>query len=123
MPVEPRERRKMDGVKDRPMQDQPAEVSTRTKQAGEVRARWAWAEASVWTDRMLAALENGVKGGVWFSLIDKVYNPSNLWAAWSKTARNQGAAGVDRITIKQYEHEVEANLKYLVEQLKLGHYQ
>ena len=25
--------------------------------------RWKWVEASVWTERMLAALGNGVKGG------------------------------------------------------------
>ena len=26
--------------------------------------QWAWVEASVWTDRMLAALGNGVRGGL-----------------------------------------------------------
>ena len=42
------------------------------KQAGETGSRkWDWVERSVWTDRMLEALEQGVKGGVWFSLIDK----------------------------------------------------
>ena len=25
--------------------------------------KWAWVEAAVWTERMLAALDNGVKGG------------------------------------------------------------
>jgi len=34
-----------------------------------LRQRWSWVEASIWTDRMLTALENGVKGGKWFSLI------------------------------------------------------
>ena len=34
--------------------------------------------AHVWTERMLEALEKGVKGGVWFSLIDKVYRPTTL---------------------------------------------
>src|ERR1039458_3854734 len=105
------------------MQHQPATVPQQAKEAGGDRARWAWTEASVWTDRMLAALENGVKGEVWFSLIDKVYNPKNLWAAWSKSARNQGSAGVDGITIEQYEREAESNLRHLSEQLKLGHYQ
>jgi RNA-directed DNA polymerase len=111
------------------MQDKPASVPIGARQvgdaheAGERRSRWAWVEASIWTDRMLAALENGVKGVVWFSLIDKVYNPRNLWAAWSKSALNEGSAGVDGITIKQYEHEVEANIRYLSEQLKLGTYQ
>ena len=44
-------------------------VSETTKQETEIRDRWSWVEACVWTDRMLAALENGVKGGCWFSLI------------------------------------------------------
>ena len=35
------------------------------------RRAWSWVEASVWNERMLAALENGVKGGKWFSLIPK----------------------------------------------------
>jgi RNA-directed DNA polymerase len=72
---------------------------------------------------MLTALEEGVKGDVWFSLIDKVYNLKNLWSAWSKTARNKGAAGVDGITIEQFEREAEANLQHLSEQLKLGTFQ
>ena len=110
------------------MQDKPATVP-RAKQAGEIleasqrRSRWSWVEASVWTDRMLAALENGVKGDVWFSLIDKVHKRSNLWSAWSDTARNKGAAGVDQITIEQYEREAEANLEHLAQELKLGTYQ
>ena len=35
--------------------------------------RWAWVEPTAWTTRMLTALETGVKGGRWFSLMDKVY--------------------------------------------------
>jgi RNA-directed DNA polymerase len=45
-------------------------------------------EASVWNERMLAALQNGVKGGKWFSLIDKVYRAETLWAAWQKVEGN-----------------------------------
>ena len=30
----------------------------------------SWVVRSVWTGRMLEALDKGVKGGVWFSLID-----------------------------------------------------
>ena len=33
------------------------------RKSGSVRTRWAWTEQSVWTDRMLTALEVGVKGG------------------------------------------------------------
>jgi len=36
---------------------------------------------------MLTALEEGVKGGVWFSLIDKVYAERTLRAAWSHVKR------------------------------------
>ena len=35
-------------------------------------------EATVWNERMLAALDNGVKGGKWFSLIDKVTESRRL---------------------------------------------
>ena len=72
---------------------------------------------------MLAALETEVKGDVWFRLIDKVYNPKNLWSAWAKSARNKGSAGVDGITIDRYEKDVEANLARLSEQLRTGNYQ
>ena len=46
-----------------PTEEKPAEVSE-TKQAGEATGRWTWVERAVWTDRMLEALETGVKGGV-----------------------------------------------------------
>ena len=36
---------------------------------------------------MLAALENGVKGGKWFSLMDKVYALATLQAAWQQVQR------------------------------------
>ena len=42
-------------------EERPAGVSE-TKQAGEATGRWAWVERAVWTDRMLEALETGVKG-------------------------------------------------------------
>jgi RNA-directed DNA polymerase len=43
-----------------------------TKQETDIYDRWLWVEASIWTKPMLTALENGVKGGKWFSLMDKV---------------------------------------------------
>ena len=54
-----------------PTDHTPAGVPEGANQVGEVRSRWAWAEPSVWTERMLTALERGVKGGKWFSLIDR----------------------------------------------------
>jgi hypothetical protein len=40
-------------------QAEPAGVTgaTQPKQAGDIRARWAWVEPAVWTDRMLTRLE------------------------------------------------------------------
>ncbi len=48
----------------RPSEDTPAAVP-QAKQAGEIRVRWTWVEPEGWTDRMLTALEQGVKGGSW----------------------------------------------------------
>lgn len=56
----------------------------------------------MWTDRMLAALEDGVKGGKWFSLIDKVYAGRTLEAAWKRVLANRGAAGVDGISVERF---------------------
>ena len=102
----------------------PAQVvrDTGAKQVGEVRARWAWTERVVWTDRMLTALEQGVKGGVWFSLIDKVYSLTNLSTAFAKVKANGGAAGCDHQTIVMYESRLEANLKELSDRLRTGTY-
>ena len=50
---------------------QPTTVPEEARRAGEIWGRWSWVELSVWTERMLTALENGVKGGKWYSLMDK----------------------------------------------------
>lgn len=112
------------------MQEKPTAVprATEAQQAGETtprqarRRRWRWVEASIWTDRMLAALETQVRGGVWFRLIDKVYNPKNLSSAWTQSAANKGSPGVDGITIERYQKDVEANLARLSEQLRTESY-
>jgi len=87
-------------------------------QAEDIRARWTWVEPSVWSDRMLAALERGVKGGKWFSLIDKVYHPSNLRAAFAKVKANDGASGVDRQSVEQFEADADNQLDRLQYQLQ-----
>ncbi|HXH50599.1 MAG TPA: group II intron reverse transcriptase/maturase [Terriglobia bacterium] len=71
---------------------------------------------------MLAALENGVKGGQWFSLIDKVYRAETLKAAWQKVAANGGAAGVDGQSIKRFAARAERYLEELGIALKRGTY-
>jgi RNA-directed DNA polymerase len=72
---------------------------------------------------MLTALERGVKGDVWFSLIDKVYRLPNLRSAFAKVKANRGAAGCDHQTIAMYEADLEANLRDLSDQLRSGDYQ
>lgn len=100
----------------------PAEVPEKAKQAGEIRDQWDWTEPSVWTERMLTALEKGVKGGKWFSLIDKVYALPNLRAGFKKVKANGGAAGVDHQTIETFERHLEENLEKLSQSLKEGDY-
>jgi len=100
----------------------PAIVPAKAKQAGETNDRWSWVEPSVWTPRMLTALEDGVKGNKWFSLIDKVYAPGNLAAAFTRVAANGGAAGVDHQTVELYERQLSANQEKLAQQLQDGSY-
>ena len=95
-----------------------AAVPETATQAGEIRARWAWVEPSVWTERMLTALEEGVKGGKWYSLMDKVYAMPNLRAAFARVKGNGGAAGADHQTIEMYELRLEENLEKLAQALK-----
>ena len=107
---------------ERPKEGEPAGVLKEAKQAGGVRARWSWTKPWVWTERMLAALEQGVKGGKWFSLMDKVYSERNLYEAYGSVKANGGAAGVDHQTIEMFERRLEENLKKLSQTLKEGNY-
>ncbi len=77
-------------------------------------------EDCVWTERMVAALVNGVKGGFWFSLIDKVYAPATLAAAWTKVEANKGAAGVDGQSIERFAARSETYLAELASELRAG---
>ncbi|MFI5461704.1 MAG: group II intron reverse transcriptase/maturase [Isosphaerales bacterium] len=88
---------------------------------GENRGLW-WAEASIWTDRMVSALGNGVRGGKWFSLIDKVTRLSTLEIAWQRVARNKGAAGVDGQSIERFADQSERYLRELQGSLADGSY-
>ncbi len=99
-------------------------VPEKAKQGAEARGPcgWDWVEASVWTERMLAALVNGVKGGKWYSLIDKVYDRRTLKAAWKRVASNKGAAGVDRISIKCFRSKAQCYLEELERDLRDGTY-
>ena len=109
-------------MKDGTTESEPAVVPFGAKPAGDIRSRWAWVEPSVWTDRMLAALEDGVKGGVGFSLMDKVYSVRNLRSAFAEVKANRGCAGVDHETLEMFEAHLEKNLRHLWEHLRAGSY-
>ena len=91
-------------------------------QGGEAQRDFTWVEASIWTERMLSALGNGVKGGKWFSLMDKVFAPKTLAAAWTKVRANKGAAGVDGQSIERFAAKAEDYLAELSEALREGAY-
>ena len=95
-------------------------------------------ESSAWTERMharelacaLSALENGVNGGKWYALIDKVYAPKTLAVA-SRPARirtttkvhaNKGAAGVDGQSITRFAAKAADYLAELSTALRSGTY-
>ena len=103
-------------------QGQPDAVPTRLSSTGDIRARWAWVEAEVWTERMLTALENGVRGGVWYSLMDKVYARETLRRAYAQVKANGGSAGVDHVSVEEFERHLEANLEKLSTDLRTGQY-
>jgi RNA-directed DNA polymerase len=71
---------------------------------------------------MLSALVNGVKGGKWFSLMDKVFAPGTLALAWAKVRANKGAAGVDGQSIKRFAAKADLYLSELSAALREGTY-
>ena len=106
----------------------PAGVPKAANHAGEdprtagLARDWSWTEPTVWTQRMLTALEQGVKGGKWYSLNDKLNTEATLRAAFAQVAANRGAAGVDHVTVEHYAKDADANLRRLSEELRQGSY-
>ena len=109
-------------MNDRSNDQQPPRVHS-LKQGGEIDAQKSWIERTVWTDRMLEALETGVRGGKWHSLYDKVYRLANLKAAWKRVEANGGGGGVDRMTITEFAKDADNRLEKLSEALRTGKYQ
>ena len=100
-----------------------APVPAKDKQAEEDLWQRHKAERGVWSEPMLAALERGLKGNKWFSLIDKVWSARTLELAWEKVCANAGACGVDGITISRFAKDSQSRLLAVNEQLKRGTYQ
>jgi RNA-directed DNA polymerase len=106
----------------KPTENQPVAVPERTIRTGEILKLMLWVEPTVWTERMLTALVEGVKGGKWFSLIDKVTRQRALDKAFLQVAANEGAAGVDHVTIPMFEAHLDKELRRLSEELRNGNY-
>jgi RNA-directed DNA polymerase len=98
-------------------------VPARDKQAEEDLWQRHKAERGVWSEPMLVALERGLKGNKWFSLIDKVWSERTLELAWEKVESNAGACGVDGITIGRFAKDSQSRLLAVKEQLKRNSYQ
>jgi RNA-directed DNA polymerase len=102
-------------------ENKPATVPL-AQQAGEKPAPWRWVEPSVWTIRMLTALEQGVEGGKWFRLFDKVFSERNLSASLRQVASKDGAAGVDHVTAREFVRQLPDSLWELSDRIRGGTY-
>jgi RNA-directed DNA polymerase len=106
-----------------PSEEEPPRVPETDKQGGEDQWQRHKAERGVWSRGMLEALERGVKGGKWFSLIDKVYSERTLAVGWEKVKSNAGACGEDGITIERFEKQAKERLLAVKEHIEGGDYQ
>jgi len=92
------------------------------KQGREVPPQWEWTEAVVWTERMLATLEGGIKGGKWYSLYDKVWKMENLQRAVAQVTEGKSPKKTDGRKCRRYAEESTWRLPQLQIMLKEGHY-
>ena len=110
-------------MKDRTTEQQPSTVPERAQQEGDNRARWAWVEPTVWTERMLATLETGIEGGKWFRLIDKVWRTKNLAGSLQKVVAKGGSAGIDNQSARALCEHQEQTIQKLEQELRTDQYQ
>ncbi|MBL0197650.1 MAG: group II intron reverse transcriptase/maturase [Myxococcales bacterium] len=71
---------------------------------------------------MVRALEDGVKGSVWYTLWDKFTTLQALESAFAQVKANDGAAGVDHVSVRDFERDRDKHLKALCEALRNGSY-
>lgn len=77
----------------------------------------------MWTDRMLEALERGVTGGKWHSLIDKVTREKSLEVAWKQVEARKGGGGIDGMSIQLFSKRSDKRIARLSGQLREGKYE
>lgn len=115
--------RKADASNEGQSEDQSPIVPATGKQGEEDLWQRHKAERGVWSERMLMALERGVEGKVWFSLIDKVYADWTLALAWGKVRSNAGACGVDGMSTGHFAKDSQKRLLAVKEHIKEGTYE
>ena len=72
---------------------------------------------------MLTTLIQGVEGGKWFRLFDKVFSDRNLLTAFQQVAKNDGAPGVDHVTVREFARQLPDSIWELSDRLKAGAFQ
>jgi len=95
----------------------------KAKQGRDIPPQWEWTEAAVWTESMLATLERGIKGGKWYSLIDKVWKMENLQRAVEKVAEGKSPKKPDGRKCRRYAEQSAHRLPTLQTKLQSGQYQ
>jgi RNA-directed DNA polymerase len=94
----------------------------REARKGGAAKRSSWVKPVVWSERMLEALERGVPGNAWYTLIDKVYQERNLLEAYERIKRNGGGAGIDHVSVEQFGEQLQEELRKLTGNIKGGSY-
>lgn len=111
----------MEGVMSKQTENKPA-IVPKAQQAGIAGRLWTSAKPCVWTFRMLTTLIEGVEGGTWFRLYDKVFSERNLMAAFQQVHLKKGAPGIDHVTTEEFGRQIPENLWQLSDSLKGGTY-
>ena len=55
-------------------------------------------------------------------VMERVYNPGRLRMAWQQIKKNAGAAGIDQMTVEEFERREDELIKLIHEKLKAGTY-
>ena len=56
------------------------------------------------------------------NVLEKVYEPGRLLKAWQRVKRNAGAAGIDEMTVQDFERRKTELLRIIYRKLKAGTY-
>ena len=55
-------------------------------------------------------------------VLERIYEPGQLYTAWQRVRKNAGAAGIDGMSVKDFEQREEELLQLIHEKLKTGMY-